>query len=97
MFITIVNYVKNVKKQPPELLYNSNMHFENTFYDLQDCIDKLLDEGVENITELKHARKLAETAQKYIDAFEEFEENLDEEELMKKEDIDEDFDDIDEE
>ena len=65
------------------------MNFENTCFDLTDCTDKLVDEGIESKTELKHARKLAAACQAYLDAFEQVEEELDEEELNKMDDEEE--------
>lgn len=71
------------------------MQFESTTFDLKELTDKIADEGVDSLVELKHARKLVEAAQAFIEAFEEFEENdLDEQALIEEgdEDIDLDID-----
>jgi hypothetical protein len=73
------------------------MDFENTCNDLNDCIDQIVDEGIDDLVDLKHARRLAKAAQKYLDAMEEFENNFDESELVDEdEDSYDDDDDSDE-
>ena len=68
------------------------MNLENIYIDLTDYTENILQDGINSPSELKHARKLANAAMKYIEAFDEIESELDEDELKNSEDDDFDTD-----
>ncbi len=61
------------------------MNFEDLTHELKDATDSIINDGIDELTELKHARKLAIAAQKFIDALEEAEDTIDETELAANE------------
>lgn len=68
------------------------MNVDNIYFDLTDYTDKIQDEGIDNKAELAKARKLAQAALRYVEAFDEIEEELNEEDLNNEDEEEEETD-----